>query len=550
MLEKFLPRIEFDSYEDFKANYRVLIPHGFNFAYDVVDVWAEQEPEKRALLYCNDHGVRKYYTFSDMKASSNRVANYLLSLGIRKGDRVMLILKRCPEVWICILALHKIGAVCVPVTYQTEKEFIYCVDAAGISMVITLDESELIDAITSAQKQCKTLKHYAIVGDRIPDGFCNFRKEMQTRSDQLERIYNDENDPMLLYFSSGTTGLPKMILHDYTYPLGHILTAKYWQQVKENELHLSITDSGWAKFAWGNLYGQWLCGAVIVAYDSDKFNTQNILELIQESKITTFCAPPNVYRCLVGKAAHYDLSSIRRYTVTGEYLHPEVFRKWKQLTGLPLTEGFGQSETSVLVANYDGFPIKPGSAGKPSADYDVDIVDDHGVPCEDGILGHVVIRNLSSHYPIGLFKGYQKNPNASEKVFHNDSYDTGDLAWRDVDGYYWFEGRHSDVIKCSGYRIIPFEVENALMLHPSVLECAVTSVPDAVFGQVVKATVVLVKGYQPCEMLIKELQEHVKSALAPYKYPRIVEFVERLPQNAAGKVNRTKLRSSFEKKNG
>ncbi|MBQ3002446.1 MAG: AMP-binding protein [Clostridia bacterium] len=552
MLEKFLPRIEFDSYEDFKANYAVRVPEGFNFAYDVVDAWAEQEPEKNALLYCDDFGTRRMYTFTELKQESNRIANYLLSLGIRKGDRVMLILKQRPEVWMCFLALHKIGAVCIPATFQLmEKDIVYRVDAAEIRMIISIDDPELTGHISSAKTKCKTLAHLAIVGDTIPEGFYDFRKEVALHSDRLDRIYNDQNDPMLMYFSSGTTGMPKMILHDYTYPLGHILTAHYWQHVEENKLHLTMSDSGWAKFAWGKIYGQWICGATIVAYDNEKFDAKNTMELLQEIGVTTFCAPPTIYRFLIKEdITKYDLSSIHKCCIAGEPLNPEVFYKWKELTGLTLTEGFGQTETPVLMANFDGFPIKPGSTGKPSADFDVEIVDDNGNPCDDGVVGRIVVRNLSKHYPFGLFKGYHKDPEAVAKAFRDDFYDTGDTAWRDSDGYYWFEGRSDDVIKCSGYRIGPFEVESALMTHPSVLECAVTAAPDPVRGQVVKATIVLAKGYTAGDELKKEIQNHVKKTTAPYKYPRIVEFVDALPKTTSGKIKRADIRAAGDQNNG
>lgn len=549
MLNKFLPRTEFDSYEDFKANYRVVVPEGFNFAYDVVDEWARLEPEKNALLYCDDFGTRRFYTFTDMMRLSNQAANYLLSLGIRKGDCVMLTLKQRPEVWVCFLALHKIGAVCIPATFQLmEKDIVYRVDSAEVRMIISVDDPELTSYILSAKKKCPTLQHILAVGEHIPAGFRDFRAEVQAFSDQLERIPNESNDPMLMYFSSGTTGMPKMILHDYSFPLGHILTAKYWHHVEENKLHLTMSDSGWAKFAWGKIYGQWICGATIVAYDNEKFSAKHTMELLQEIKVTTFCAPPTIYRFLIKEdISKYDLSSIHKCTIAGEPLNPEVFYKWKELTGLTLTEGFGQSETPVILANFDGFPIKPGSTGKPSADYDIDIVDDAGNSCEDGVVGHIVVKNLSKHYPCGLFKGYQKDPAASAKAFRNDSYDTGDMAWRDADGYYWFEGRSDDVIKCSGYRIGPFEVESALMTHPSVLECAVTAAPDPIRGQVVKATIVLAKGYVASEELKKEIQNHVKKTTAPYKYPRIVEFVDELPKTTSGKIKRAAIRADSEK---
>lgn len=549
MLEKFLPRINFDSYEDFKANYKVNCPEGFNFAYDIVDAWADEQPGKMALLYCDDFGTRRYYTFTDMKKMSNRIANYLLSLGIKKGDRVMLILKQRPEVWMCFLALHKIGAVCIPATFQlTEKDIVYRVDAAECRMIISVDDPDLLTFISSAKTKCKTLSHLAVVGEHIPEGFHDFRREIGAYSDELERIYNHQTDPMLMYFSSGTTGMPKMILHDYSYPLGHILTAHYWQHVEEDKLHLTMSDSGWAKFAWGKIYGQWICGATIVAYDNEKFNAKNTMELLEEIKVTTFCAPPTIYRFLIKEdIAKYDLSSIHKCCIAGEPLNPEVFYKWQELTGLTLTEGFGQTETPVLMANFDGFPIKPGSTGKPSADFDVEIVDDYGNPCEDGVVGRIVVRNLSKHYPCGLFKGYHKDAEAVAKAFHDDFYDTGDTAWRDSEGYYWFEGRSDDVIKCSGYRIGPFEVESALMTHPAVLECAVTAAPDPVRGQVVKATIVLAKGFDASDLLVKEIQNHVKKTTAPYKYPRIVEFVPELPKTTSGKIKRAAIRGNSNK---
>lgn len=546
MLEKFLPRIEFDSYEDFKDNYKVNVPEGFNFAYDVIDGWASEDADKKALLYCNDNGVRKTYTFNDLRLLSNKAANFFLSKGIAKGDRVMLMLKQRPEAWICILALCKIGAVCIPATYQlTHKDIVYRCNAARVKMIVAVDDEHIIKSITESYDECETLNNVAVVGEIIPEGWIDFRATYSEFSDELTRIPNETSDPMLLYFSSGTTGMPKMILHNYAYPIGHILTAKYWQHTEENKLHLTMSDSGWAKFAWGKIYGQWICGAVIVAYDNEKFNAKNTLELIQEIKLTTFCAPPTIFRFLIKEdISKYDFSSIKHCCIAGEPLNPEVFHKFKELTGLTLTEGFGQTETPVIIANYDGIKIKPGSTGKPSPDFDVDIVDENGNSCEDGIVGSIVIKNLSKHYPAGLFQGYQEDDAANARAFVNDSYNTGDTAWRDADGYYWFVGRNDDVIKCSGYRIGPFEVESALMMHPSVLECAVTAAPDPVRGQVVKATIVLAKGYTASEELKKEIQNHVKKVTAPYKYPRIVEFVEELPKTISGKIKRSTIRQN------
>ncbi len=544
MLNKFLPRIEFDSYEDFKQNYKVDIPDGFNFAYDIIDAWALQDVNKPALLYCNDDGARRMYTFEELRILSNKAANFFVSKGITKGTRVMLMLKQRVEAWICILALCKIGAVCIPATYQlTTKDIVYRCNAAKVKLIVAVDDECILKAISEAKTDCLTLETVCVVGDNINEQYIDFRNTYINFSEDLERIPNEITDPMLLYFSSGTTGMPKMILHNFAYPIGHILTAKYWQHVQEGKLHLTMSDSGWAKFAWGKIYGQWICGAVIVAYDNEKFNAKNTLELIQEIKITTFCAPPTIFRFLIKEdISKYDFSSIKHCCIAGEPLNPEVFYKFKELTGLTLTEGFGQTETPVILANFDGVPIKPGSTGKPSPDFDIDIVDENGNSCEDGIVGSIVVKNLSKHYPAGLFQGYQEDDAANAKAFVNDSYNTGDTAWRDAEGYYWFVGRNDDVIKCSGYRIGPFEVESALMTHPSVLECAVTAAPDPVRGQVVKATIVLTKGYIASDELKKEIQNHVKRVTAPYKYPRIVEFVDELPKTISGKIKRSTIR--------
>ena len=550
MLEKFLPRIEFDSYEDLKKNYKVSCPDNFNFAYDIVDGWADLEPEKKALLYCDDNGTRDVYTFTDMKRLSNRCANYFMSLGIKKGDRVMFMLKQRMEVWVVFLALHKIGAVGIPATYQlTPKDIVYRANAANVRLICCADDDEMIDYIKKSLPDCKTVNTVAVVGKKIPDGWLDLRAGIAASSDELERIPNKSTDEMLIYFSSGTTGMPKMILHDYSYPLGHIITAKYWQRVRENGLHLTMSDSGWAKFAWGKIYGQWICGATIVAYDNEKFNAHNTLSLLQEIKLTSFCAPPTIFRFLIKEdIAKYDLSSIEHCSIAGEPLNPEVFYKFRELTGLTLTEGFGQTETPAILANFEGFEIKPGSTGKPSPDFDVDIVDEDGNSCEDGVVGNIVIRNISKHRPYGLVREYVGDDAANARAFKNDCYYTGDMAWRDSDGYFWFVGRNDDVIKCSGYRIGPFEVESALMTHPSVLECAVTAAPDPVRGQVVKATIVLARGFVASEELKKEIQNHVKKVTAPYKYPRIVDFVEELPKTTSGKIMRARIRNDEEKK--
>lgn len=550
MIERYLDKIDFESYEQFKAEYKVNVPEKFNFAYDVVDEWARIDKNKLALVWADDFGHRKSFTFHDISLLSNKLANFLLSLGIKKGDRVMFMLKQRPETWVCFIALHKIGAVAIPATYQlTPKDIEYRCEKANVKMILSVDDEELVSYITQALPKCTTVNHYAVVGDKIPEGAYDLRKEIEKASDSFTRIDNEITDPMLLYFSSGTTGMPKMILHDFSYPFGHILTAHYWQRVVDGGLHLTMSDSGWAKFAWGKIYGQWLCGAVIVAYDNEKFDAKNTLELIQELKITTFCAPATIFRFFIKEdLSSYDFSSIKHCCVAGEPLNPEVFNRFKQYTGLTLTEGFGQTETPVLLANFEGIEIRPGSMGKPSGDFAVDIVDEDGVSCEDGIVGRLVIRNVDKHYPAGLFKCYLDDEAANKSAFRMDFYDTGDMAWRDADGYYWFEGRSDDVIKCSGYRIGPFEVESAIMTHPSVLECAVTAAPDPTRGQVVKATIVLAKGFTASDELKKEIQNHVKHVTAPYKYPRIVEFVDELPKTTSGKIRRSQIRADDHKK--
>ena len=552
MIEKFLPRTEFESYEDFKQNYKLNVPENFNFAYDIIDEWAKQDKTKEALLWCNDEGGEKHFTFEDIRILSNKTANVYKSLGIKKGDKVMLILKQRPEAWICILALCKIGAVCIPATFQlTTKDVVYRCNAASIKMITVVDDDGLYDYIKAARPDCETLEHIGIVGDKIYDGCLDFRKMIDEASDEWTRPTGAEgttnDDTMLMYFTSGTSGMPKMATHSFTYPLGHITTAKYWQHVEDGGRHLTMSDSGWAKFAWGKIYGQWICGAVIVAYDQERFNAEKTLETLNRLQLTTFCAPPTIYRFLIKEdLSKCDFSSIKHASIAGEPLNPEVYNKFHELTGLYLTEGFGQTETTVILANFGWFDVKPGSTGKPSPLYDIDIVDEDGNSCEDGIVGSIVIKNAGSNPP-GLFREYYRNEDATNSCRKNGVYNTGDTAWRDADGYFWFVGRNDDVIKCSGYRIGPFEVESALMTHPSVLECAVTAAPDPVRGQVVKATVVLAKGFTASDELRKELQDHVKHATAPYKYPRILEFVDELPKTISGKIRRVAIRNEDNK---
>ncbi|MGI5922634.1 MAG: AMP-binding protein [Lentisphaeria bacterium] len=550
MLEKFLPRQDFSSYEDFKANYRVVIPPTFNFAYDVVDAWAEQQDDKPALAWIDDREVQENYSFGDLKRLSNQAANWFVSQGIRKGDVVMLILKQRVEVWIAMIALHKIGAVVIPATFQlTTKDIVYRCNAATVAMIVSIDDEELGGYIRAALPQSPSVKKVAIVGDKIPTGWLDFRRGYQAMPSDWRKPSGQDyaclHDTMLIYFSSGTAGMPKMVLHDFTYPLGHIVTAKYWQGVQDGKLHMTASDSGWAKFGWGKIYGQWLCGAVIAAYDMEHFSPQKMLRIIQKMRLTTFCAPPTIYRFLIKEnLADCDFSSIKQCSIAGEPLNPEVYNQWLKLTGLPLVEGFGQTESSVLIANFPWFPIKPGSTGKFAPIYDIELLDEQGRPCEDGSEGIITIRNAAKERFVGLFREYYRDPDAMAQSWRDGNYSTGDVAWRDEDGYIWFLGRNDDVIKCSGYRIGPFEVESALMEHPAVLECAVTAAPDPVRGQVVKASIVLAKnrGYEASPELAKALQDHVKRSTAPYKYPRIVEFVDTLPKSISGKIMRKSIR--------
>ncbi len=547
LLERFLPRMEFDSYEDFKENYKVNVPEHFNFGFDIVDAWAKEEPDKMALVWCDDHDEEKRFTFSDISRLSNQAANFFAGLGIKKGMVVLLILRRRWEYWVCATALHKLGAVLIPGSLQlTKKDIAYRANAAKISAIVCVDDPFVIEQVEEAEPETETLRHKILVGTQR-EGWLSFAEGIQNQSTEFPRPTGENenrwDDPMLIYFTSGTTGMPKMVLHNFSYPLGHIVTAKYWQQVQENKLHMSVSDSGWAKFGWGKIYGQWICGAVIFAYDMEKFVPLHLLEKITKYQVTTFCAPPTMFRFMLQEdVTKFDLSCIQHCCIAGEPLNPEVFKKWYELTGLKLCEGFGQSESSVMLANFQWFEPKPGSMGKPSPLYDIQLMDNDGNICEDGEEGSIVVMGVDKNPPVGLFTGYYRDKELTEKYLGTGNYNIGDVAWRDSNGYYWFVGRNDDVIKCSGYRIGPFEVESALLEHPSVVECAITAAPDPVRGQVVKATVVLAKGYEPSDALIKELQNHVKHVTAPYKYPRVVEFVEELPKTLGGKIKRAEIR--------
>jgi acetyl-CoA synthetase len=551
VLDKYLSQTDFQSYSDFADNFKIQIPDNFNFAFDVVDDIALKTPDKIAMVWCDDKGEESIFTFGQMKCQSDKAANFFLSAGIGKGDAVMLILKRRYEFWFCILALHKIGAMAIPATHLlSTKDLVYRNNAADIKMIVCVPELEVILHVEESQEKSPTFVVKALTGqDR--DGWLNFSSGMTAASEQFVRPQGDQasknSDIMLLYFTSGTTGMPKMVNHNFVYPLGHILTAKYWQNVQDNGLHFTVADTGWAKSAWGKLYGQWLSGSAVMTYDYDKFVPKNLMEVIEKYGVTTFCAPPTIYRFLIKEdLSKYNLSALKYCVVAGEPLNPEVYKKFLEETGIRLMEGYGQTECTVALATYPWMEPKPGSMGKPSPGYRIDLLDETGNSCEVGDEGQIVIYT-DQNPPVGMFNGYYRDEQLSQKVWHDDIYFTGDMAWRDEDGYYWFVGRADDVIKSSGYRIGPFEVESALMEHPAVLECAITAVPDPDRGQVVKATIILAKNYHASDELARELQEHVKKVTAPYKYPRIVEFVTELPKTISGKIRRVQIREEDDK---
>ncbi len=546
LLDKYLSQTDFQSYSDFAQNLSIQIPENFNFAYDVVDEIALKTPDKIAMVWCNDQGEEAIFTFGQMKIQSDKAANFFRSAGIRKGDPVMLIMKRRYEFWFCILALHKIGAIAIPATHLlSTKDLVYRNNAADIKMIVCVPEIEVIQHVEASEEKSPTLLAKALIGENRA-GWHNFSSEMENCSPEFQRPVGAEasanDDIMLLYFTSGTTGMPKMVNHNYIYPLGHILTAKYWQNVQDNGLHFTVADTGWAKSAWGKLYGQWISGSAVMTYDYDKFVPKNLIGIIEKYKVTTFCAPPTIYRFLIKEElSRFNLKALKYCVVAGEPLNPEVYKQFFEETGIRLMEGYGQTECTVALATYPWMEPKPGSMGKPSPGYYIDVLDESGASCEVGEEGQIVIYTDKKR-PVGMFSGYYRDDQLTRKVWHDDIYYTGDMAWRDEDGYYWFVGRADDVIKSSGYRIGPFEVESALMEHPAVLECAITAVPDEDRGQVVKATVILSKNYQASDELAKELQEHVKKVTAPYKYPRIVEFVTELPKTISGKIRRVQIR--------
>lgn len=549
ILSKYCPRIEFDSYEDFYENFRINVPEAFNFGFDVVDEWARVEPDKRALLWCNDAGEERTFTFTDISRLSSKAANAFAKLGVGKGDVVMCILRRRWEYWVVAAALCKLGATVIPASLQlTRKDIAYRANSAGVKALVCVNDAYVCGEAEAARADAPSIEH-TIVAAGKRDGWLNFDALIEPEPDMFARPVGEagvtSKDIMLIYFTSGTTGNPKAVCHNFAHPLGHIITAKYWQQVRENKLHMSVTDSGWAKFGWGKIYGQWIAGATIFCYDMDKFVPTKLLQKIQDYKLTTFCAPPTMYRFMLQEdVSAYDLSSVENFATAGEPLNAEVTIQWERLTGKKIREGFGQTEGPVLLATFPWVEPRPGSMGKPSPLLNIKLLDDDGVPVEDGEEGAICVTGLKEAYPPGLFVGYYRDEEHTREAVGGEYYNLHDMAWRDSDGYCFFVGRNDDVIKCSGYRIGPFEVESALVAHPAVVECAVTAAPDPIRGKVVKATVVLAKGYEPTDELTRELQNHVKRTTAPYKYPRIVEYADELPKTIGGKIKRKLIRQT------
>ena len=515
----------------------------FNFAFDVVDALGTRKPDKLAMLHISEDGTERRFTFGDMKKESARTANYFKSLGIKRGDRVMLVLKRHYQFWFSVLALHKLGAIAIPAPNQLlEKDFEYRFNAGNVKAILCTADGDVADAVDAAAVKCPGLATKILVGG-AREGWHSFNEEYGLYSSHYARTEDAPcgNDPMLMFFTSGTSGYPKIAAHSYKYPLGHFITAKYWHQVNPDGLHLTISDTGWAKAMWGKLYGQWLCEAATFVYDFDRFDAEAILPLFKKHNITTFCAPPTMYRMLIKQdLSRFDLSSIEHASTAGEALNPEVFRRFEEHTGLKIMEGFGQSESTLIAGNLAGGSYKIGSMGKPSPLYDVRLLSPEGEEVGVGESGEICI-NIQNGLPCGLAYAYEGNPTVTAETWREGFYHTGDIAWRDEDGFLWYVGRADDVIKSSGYRIGPFEIENVIMELPYVLECGVSAAPDEIRGQVVKASIVLVKGTEGTDELKKEIQNYVKSRTAPYKYPRIVEFRESLPKTTSGKIIRKQL---------
>ena len=557
MVERFLRKTHFDSIEDYNQNLEFIIPEHFNFAYDVMDAWAVENPDGLALLWTNDQGEELRATFAQLKQQTDQAAAYLQSLGIGKGDPVMLILKRRYEWWLTMLALCKLGAVVIPATHMlTKKDIIYRNTRASVKAIICVDDDYVVSQVEAAMPESPTVKLLVKVESRLswqchnkpndtPSIWHLWQQEWQQAPPFVRPAHvNDNDDTMLMYFTSGTSGEPKMVAHDFLYAMGHLTTGVFWHNLHPGSLHLTVADTGWGKAVWGKFYGQWFAGATVFVFDHGKFSADTLLRQMEKYRVTSFCAPPTIYRFMIREdLAKYDLSALEYCCTAGEALNPAVFDKLQEKIGLRIMEGFGQTETTMTLGTFPWMTPKPGSMGIPNGQYNIDLLRADGTPCEDGEKGEIVIR-VGDKKPLGLFKEYYRDEELTLEAWHDGIYHTGDMAWRDEDGYYWFEGRKDDVIKSSGYRIGPFEVESALMTHPAVVECAITGVPDDVRGMVVKATVVLGKEWKDKagDALVKELQQHVKHVTAPYKYPRIVEFVDELPKTISGKIRRVEIR--------
>ncbi len=536
-------------YDEAYANFRIEVPEHYNFGFDVIDAWARRDRNKLAMIWTDQQGGEKKFTFWDMMSLSNAAANILLNYGIHKGDRVMLMLHRVPEWWILTIALIKLGAVVSPApTMLTPKDIRYRVDLGQFKMVITdMESAPKVDEVYS---ECASLMSRLVVdGER--DGWISLPREMTYPAPVSHKLVSfpgmsrtRATDPMIIFFTSGTTGEPKMVLHDQSYPLGHMVTAGLWHDLRHNDLHFTLSDTGWAKSAWGKIFGQWIAGSAIFVYDiRGRFKATEILPLLERYAITTFCCPPTIYRMLIlADLDRFDFTELRHCTSAGEPLNPEVIRVWKEGTGVTIYEGYGQTETVLCIGTFPSMEVKPGSMGRPAPGWIVELHDDDGRPVGTGQEGRIAIK--TDPRPVGLFREYLGSEEENERAFVDGWYYTGDKAYADEDGYYWFIGRDDDVIKSSGYRIGPFEVESALLEHPAVQEAAVVGSPDVIRGLVVKAFVVLTPGFKPSESLMRDIQNHVKKTTAPYKYPRLVEFVDSLPKTISGKIKRNELRDA------
>ena len=546
MLMENYARATFDSYEDFAQNFSISVPENYNFAFDCVDVLAQKTPDKPALVWCNESGDEKTYSFSELSVLSDGAARFFRSNGIKKGDRVMLILKRRAQYWYIVLGLMKLGAVSIPATHLlTKKDIAYRNEMASIEGIVAVDDEAILSTIEDAQTMFPVTCLIKLGAAR--EGWLGFDDGVAAcmAGERPERI-TENDDMMMLYFTSGTTGLPKMVTHNFIYPLGHIITARFWHDLHPGSLHLTVSDTGWAKASWGKMFGQWLCEAAVFVYDHERFNAVKMLEVICKYKLTSFCAPPTVFRFLVREDLRaYDLSSLESVTTAGEPLNPDIFLEFQRLTGIMIREAYGQTEMTPMALTSPYIEARPGSLGKMSPAYDLCLMDEQGEEVQSGEDGEICIRIQPGEVP-GVFMGYYRDPDLTESVWSDGLYHTGDRAKMDEDGYLWFIGRNDDMIKSSGYRIGPFEVESALLEHPAVLECAVTSVPDPLRGQAVKASIILADRYltAPLNDLKKELQDHVKAITAPYKYPRIIDFVTSLPKTISGKIQRVIIRNT------